>query len=98
MPGLGGGGSGSGFDRLVAKLKLRPCWWVDVAGDRLGKAETGVCVGSGVGEENSLLCFKTSCDGCRFSFANPLEKLVRISEGDLAADEGCGVCVRSRSR
>lgn len=47
-------------------------------------------VGSGVGVEASLLCFKTSCEGWRFNFAKPREKLVKISEGeeeeDLAAD------------
>lgn len=42
-----------------------------------------VVVGSGVGADWSLLCFRTNCEGWRLSLAKPREKLVRMSEGDL---------------
>lgn len=67
------------------------------------EAELGVKVGSGVGVgvDVSLLCFKTSCEGCRFNLAKPREKLVKISDGeeDLAADSwSWSASVWSRSR
>lgn len=94
--GLGGGGSGSGFERLFWKLRLRACWcgWEDgVAGDLavpLSGAEE--VPESGVGVDSSLLCLKINCEGWRLSLARPLYEapmtLERMSEGDLDACSG----------